>query len=107
MRISSRGDLARFNNGRPEGRHYVRPILPVPPILPVLPYFSPSVVFLSSAAFGGFGGLGRFIDSVTPFQNGSTLRSTSWWPWTRYSRIALSHCRPALATSSSQAPRAV
>ena len=41
------------------------------------PYLFPSVVFFSSAAFTGFGGRGRFIDRLTPFQNGSTLRSTS------------------------------
>jgi hypothetical protein len=50
------------------------PYLPDPPGPPGLP---DSVVGFSSAAFGGFGGRGRFIDSVTPFQNGVTVRSTS------------------------------
>ena len=35
------------------------------------------VVFLSSSVFGGFGGRGRFIVRLTPFQNGSTFRSIS------------------------------
>jgi len=35
------------------------------------------VVLFPSSDFAGFGGRGRFIDRVTPFQNGSTFRSTS------------------------------
>ena len=35
------------------------------------------VVFLSSSVFGGFGGRGRFIVRLTPFQKGSTFRSIS------------------------------
>src|SRR5688572_6380036 len=68
---------------------------------------APEVVDFSSSLLTGLGGRGRFIDRLTPFQNVSTLRSTSWRPCTRYSRIALSHCSPALATSFSQSPRAV
>src|SRR5262249_18290810 len=71
-------------------------------------YLPDSVVgFFSSAALGGFGGLGRFIERLTPFQNGVVVRSTSCRPCTRYSRIALSHCSPAFATSFIQSPRAV
>jgi hypothetical protein len=71
--------------GRPEGLHYFLPSpscpsLPAFPFLPFLPflrYLPPAVVDFSSAVFAGFGGRGRFIDRLTPFQNGSTLRSTS------------------------------
>src|SRR6266566_7159832 len=89
----------------------VPPDLPIPPILPVLPilpfHLSSVIGFFSSAVFGGFGGRGRLMLRLTPFQNVSSLRSTSWFPRTRYSRTALSHCRPALATSFIQSPRAV
>ena len=37
----------------------------------------------------------------------SAFRSTRWLPWARYSKFALSHCRPAVATSFSQSPCAV
>src|SRR5437899_4672267 len=69
-------------------------------------YLVCSVVLLSLSA-GGFGGLGRLMLKLAPPQNGSTFRSISWRPVTRYSSTALSHCRPAVATSFIQSPRAV
>jgi hypothetical protein len=35
------------------------------------------VVFFASGALAGFGGRGRLMLRLTPFQNGSTLRSIS------------------------------
>src|SRR5438876_4712222 len=71
---------------------------------PYLP--SSDVVFLSSS-FAGFGGRGRLMLRLTPFQNGSIFRSISWRPCRRYFRLALSHCRPAVVTIVIHSPRAV
>ena len=63
------------------GMGWIGRFLPILPILPFLPYLPSSVVgLLLVASFAGFGGRGRFIDRLTPFQNGSTLRSISWRP---------------------------
>ena len=48
-----------------------------------LPYLPCSVVVFSSDDAGGFGGRGRFIDKLTPFQNVSTFRSTTCRPCAR------------------------
>ncbi len=59
---------------------------------------------LGSAAGSGLGGLGRSRLIAAPPKKEVPFRSTTWFPSSRYCRIALSHCRPMVAVSFIQSP---